>query len=218
MPAEEGFKRMRSAMVERDLRGRGITDERVLEVMGRIPRQRFVGATAQGEAYADHPLPIGHGQTISQPFMVALMSQSLNLTGVEKVLEIGTGSGYQTAILSELAAQVYTMDRIEALVERAGSVLSELGCTNVHYRAADGSIGWEENAPFDRIMVTCAAPEVPPSLKAQLAPGGLMVIPVGDPWQQLLRIHRAGGDEWRREEVTSCVFVPLIGREGFKDK
>lgn len=205
----------RRAMVERQLRARGIRDQRVLAAMARVPREHFVPPARRADAYDDRPLTIGHGQTISQPYMVALMSEALLLTGAERVLEIGTGSGYQTAILAELAARVFTVERVAELSETAKARLDELAYTTVCYRVGDGTLGWPEKAPFDRILVTAGAPEVPPALAAQLVDGGLLVIPVGNEYSQdLLRVQRRG-ERLRRERLCACVFVKLIGEQGW---
>ena len=167
-------------MVERQLRQRGVASERVLEAMRRVPRHRFVPEAVRSDSYQDHPLPIGFGQTISQPYIVGFMSDALRLEPSHRVLEIGTGSGYQAAILGELVREVYTIEIIPELAARARSVLAELGYRNIHVRAGNGYLGWPEAAPFDRVIVTAAPDEVPPALVAQLRPGGLMAIPVGD--------------------------------------
>ena len=207
----------RRAMVKNQLERRGIRDLRVLEACRRVPRDRFVAESDVHRAYEDHPLAIGHGQTISQPYMVALMTQCLELTGSEKVLEIGTGSGYQTAILCELAKYVHSMERIEALSECAGVTLQYLGYSNFELRVADGTLGWPDEAPFDRIIVTAAAPDIPGALQDQLADGGILVIPVGPPGLQTLQVlhKRAGGAT--SENVCDCVFVKLIGQEGYDE-
>jgi len=207
----------REQMVERQLRRRGIRDRRVLEVMARVPRERFVPESLRESAYEDRPMGIGCGQTISQPYMVAVMTEALRLTGPERVLEIGTGSGYQTAILAELAAEVYTVERVSELVGEARERLAELGCPNIRHHTGDGTLGWPEEAPFDRILVTAGAPVVPEALTEQLADGGILVIPVGDESSQdLLRLRR-DGDRIRRESLLRCVFVKLIGEQGWHD-
>jgi protein-L-isoaspartate(D-aspartate) O-methyltransferase len=211
-------KEERLQMVEEQLSRRGIRDERVLAAMAKVPRHLFVPAGSQAEAYEDRPLPIGAGQTISQPYMVAIMTQSLNLVGKEKVLEIGTGSGYQTAILAELSQNVFTIERIARLYEKAEKILLDLGYKNVRCRWSDGSQGWEEVAPFDGIIVTAGAPEVPQTLKSQLADGGRLLIPVGPRYSQnLLRIIRKG-NRFEEEDITGCVFVPLLGEFGWKEE
>jgi protein-L-isoaspartate(D-aspartate) O-methyltransferase len=200
----------RLAMV-RLLRARGINDQRVLAVMSRIPRESFVPDEQRPAAYDDRALPIGSGQTISQPYMVALMTQELSLTGNEDVLEIGTGSGYQTAVLAALCRKVVTLERIAGLAESAMSRLASLGITNVDCLVADGSIGWPDEAPYDAILVTAGSPRVPPPLLEQLADGGRLVIPVGSgPVVTLQRVVRRG-DEFDNTDVCDCSFVPLIG-------
>jgi len=214
----QDFAKERLAMVEEQLRRRGIRDERVLAAMTKVPRHLFVPSASQSEAYEDRPLPIGDGQTISQPYMVAIMTQSLNLTGGEKILEIGTGSGYQTAVLAELAREVFTVERLFDLFQKAEARLRTLGCENVSCRLGDGSKGWPEKAPFDGILVTAGAPEVPGALKSQLAEGGRLVIPVGSRYtQNLLRIER-GGSRFAEEDITGCVFVPLVGESGWREE
>jgi len=184
--------------------------------MGKVPRDRFVEEALVGEAYNDHPLPIGHKQTISQPFMVALMTQALDLTGVEKTLEIGTGSGYQTAILAELSRKVYTIERIRALMVRARNTLASLGYNNILFKAFDGSLGWKEFGPYNAIMVTAGSPKVPHPLLNQLAEGGRLVIPLGEKsTQHLLKITRKG-NHFFRERLGSCKFVDLVGVHGWR--
>jgi protein-L-isoaspartate(D-aspartate) O-methyltransferase len=198
-------------MARSQLRSRGIADERLLEVMGRVARHRFVPGAGRGEAYGDFPLPIGSGQTISQPYMVALMSEELRLAGKEKVLEVGTGSGYQTAILAELAAEVFTIELIPELLEQARRLLTELGYGNIHYRADDGSGGWPEEAPFDRVLVAAAAQTIPGPLTAQLADNGILVIPVGSSQSyQTLMVVRREGHRLEQREGIGCRFVPLV--------
>jgi protein-L-isoaspartate(D-aspartate) O-methyltransferase len=182
-----------------------------------MPRHRFVDSALQSRAYSDHALPIGQEQTISQPYMVALMTQALTLSGDEKVLEIGTGSGYQTAILAELADRVFTVERIPAIGLAARQRLADMGYTNIVYRIGDGSLGWREMAPFDRVLITAGAPRVPAFLMEQLRTGGNALIPVGEGENQsLLRLARTDAG-LRRETLAGCAFVPLIGREGFVD-
>jgi protein-L-isoaspartate(D-aspartate) O-methyltransferase len=203
-------------MVQSQIRGRGIRDSKVLDAMSRIPRHRFVQARESSDAYGDYPLSIGFGQTISQPYMVAYMTEKLDLQGSEKVLEIGTGSGYQTAVLAELCREVYTIERIPALLRRAKILLQSMGYRNIHYRADDGSLGWEEEAPFDRILVTAAVPETPSCYKHQLADGGLIVVPVGDyRGYQILKIIRRRGEQFHSLDTIGCRFVPLLGQQGF---
>src|SRR4030042_4975892 len=174
------YRLAREKMVNNQLVSRGIKDKGVLRTMRKIQRHLFVEEALIAEAYNDHPLPIGHKQTISQPYIVALMTQALELTGNEKTLEIGTGSGHQTAVLAELSSRVYTIERIRALMERARHMLQELGYTNVLFKSYDGTLGWEEYSPYDAIIITAGAPAVPEPLLEQLAEGGRMIVPVGD--------------------------------------
>ncbi|RKY70113.1 MAG: protein-L-isoaspartate O-methyltransferase [Candidatus Latescibacterota bacterium] len=211
----EDYESLRLRMVERQIRARGVRDERVLEAMRKVPRHVFVPPDLVDEAYEDHPLSIGKGQTISQPYIVALMTEALELEGNEKVLEVGTGSGYQTAILAELAREVYSIERIPELARDAERRLEDLGYTNVHIKVGNGTLGWPEEAPFDAIMVTAGAPKVPGPLKAQLADGGRLVIPVGSEFHQVLYRVKRQKDTFSEEALTSCVFVPLVGEEGW---
>ena len=211
------YRIARERMVRDQLMPRGISDSGVLKAMGKIPRHLFIEEALMGEAYNDHPLPIGHQQTISQPYIVALMTQALELKGKEKTLEIGTGSGYQTAILAELSEKVYTVERIGPLLERARSLLDELGYTNVLFNAFDGTLGWKEYGPYDAIMVTAGAPSAPEPLYEQLAEGGRMIIPIGDKFsQELIKIVRRK-DQFRQRNLGGCRFVDLIGIHGWKD-
>jgi len=205
------FARQRRAMVASQMRTRDITDAQVLAVMEKVPRHEFVLPEYLGEAYADHPLPIGFGQTISQPYIVALMTQLLQLKRGEKVLEIGTGSGYQAAVLAEITDQVYTVEIIPQLVERAAARLKVLGYTQVQVKQADGYFGWEEFAPYDAIIVTAAPDHIPQPLLQQLKDGGRLVIPVGPPGnvQTLWQIEKRGGQVISRN-ITGVVFVPLV--------
>ena len=206
----------RAAMVQHQLRARGIRDERVLAALGRLPREQFMPPDSRRLAYEDCALPIAEGQTISQPYMVALMSEALQLTGHERVLEIGTGSGYAAAVLGRLAASVISIERHPALAEQAAALLQSLGFANIAVRIGDGTRGWPSAAPYDAIVVTAGAPAVPASLTGQLAPGGRLVIPVGAAKQQMLvRITNQDG-QLLREEITPCVFVPLIGAHGWR--
>jgi protein-L-isoaspartate(D-aspartate) O-methyltransferase len=213
------FDVARRRMVQEQIVARGISDRRVIDAMLKVPRHIFVQEAFAAQAYSDSSLPIGEKQTISQPYMVALMTELLGLTGREKVLEIGTGSGYQTAILATLADRVFTAERIRPLALRARKCLDSLALFNVMLRINDGEgspIGWEEEAPFDAIMVTAGAPAVPDVLTAQLAPNGRMVIPVGnEEEQQLLRIERHADGTLETTVSVGCRFVPLIGRQGW---
>ena len=197
-------------MIETQLRSRGIADERVLGAMAQVPREKFVPEEFRAKAFEDGPLPIGHGQTISQPYIVALMTELLAPSPEHRVLEIGTGSGYQAAILSGLVKEVYSMEIVEPLATRASEALAELGLRNVFVRAGDGYAGWPEKAPFDTIIVTCAPDHIPQALIDQLKEGGRMVIPVGERFgiQKLIRLSKAGGTV-RQEEVLDVRFVPL---------
>ena len=205
-------------MVEFQLKRRGIKDKRVLDVMARVSRHLFVEKKNKTEAYGDFPVSIGHGQTISQPYMVAYMTQVLELTGNEKVLEIGTGSGYQTVLLAELAATVYTVERIPDLADRSRCLIEALGYINVIFKIGDGSKGWPEYSPFDRVLVTAAAPFVSDTLKHQLGDSGIFVLPVGDyrDYQTLTVVTRKGNSFTRTTDM-GCRFVPLVGEEGFLD-
>lgn len=212
---KERYALLRQRMVAEQIRARGIRDERILAAMGEIPRHRFVPPHLTDRAYDDGPLPIGEGQTISQPYIVAQMTQALRLAGTEKVLEVGTGSGYQTALLCALAREVVSVERFAVLYAAAEELLRELGVENVRFRVGDGTMGVPEEAPFDRILVTAAAPEVPAPLFEQLADGGILVIPIGGRWEQdLLRVRKEGGAA-KKEFLGGCRFVPLIGQCGF---
>jgi len=211
------FAIARERMVADQLLSRGIADPRVLTAMGRVPRHRFVEEALAGRAYGDYPLPIGERQTISQPYMVALMTQALELAGGERVLEVGTGSGYQTAILAEVAGKVYSVERIRSLADRARALLEELGTYNVLIRVGDGTLGWREEAPFDAVLVTAGAPEIPPPLVEQLQPGGRLVIPVGGSTAQVLKcLAKAPEGSVRESELAGCVFVKLVGEQGWQ--
>ncbi len=209
--AAQGPDAARAAMVREQLRGRDIRSARVLDVMGRVPRHLFVPETQRGDAYADHPLPIGYDQTISQPYIVAFMTQALDVRATDRILEIGTGSGYQAAVLGALGGQVYTIEIVAPLADRARSLLASLGYRNVHVRAGNGYLGWPEEAPFDRIMVTAAPDDVPPALVAQLKEGGLMAIPVGTVVQEL-RILRKTAKGMETLDTLAVRFVPMTGK------
>ncbi len=208
----------RERMVVEQLERRGIRDERVLAAMRKVPRHLFVDLSLAHRAYDDHPLPIGERQTISQPYMVALMTAALELRGTERVLEIGTGSGYQAAILAELAHWVYSIERIPSLAERAERILARLGYRNISIAVGDGSLGWPEAAPFEAIIVTAGAPDVPLALLEQLQLGGRLVIPVGPPCSQTLRRVMKGEKGFQQESLASCVFVKLVGEHGWRDE
>ena len=209
--AETSFAEARNEMVAEQIERRGIKDPAVLSAMASVPRHRFVPEELLGHAYADHPLPIGYGQTISQPFIVALMTEYLALDPGDKVLEIGTGSGYQAAILAELTDEVYTIELIEALGNRAAGTFEELGY-NVHCKIDDGYYGWPEHAPFDAIIVTCAPDHVPQPLTRQLVEGGRLVIPVGPPghYQTLWLVERKG-EQFQSSNLGGVRFVPMLG-------
>jgi protein-L-isoaspartate(D-aspartate) O-methyltransferase len=204
-------------MVEMQAARRGISDPRVLAAMRKVPRHRFVDEALRDRAYGDHPLPIGEGQTISQPFMVGLMSELLALSGTEKVLEVGTGSGYQTAVLAELTRRVCSIERRAALASAARALLEELGYTNVWVRVGCGTLGWPDEAPFDRILVAASAPALPPPLFDQLAEGGRIVLPLGadDSGQTLTIVEKADG-QMRTTAHSACMFVKLIGKYGWE--
>jgi protein-L-isoaspartate(D-aspartate) O-methyltransferase len=208
-------KDARERMIRAQIIDRGISDTRVVEAIRLIPRERFF-SDASDQPFADRAAPIGFGQTISQPYMVALMSEKLELTGGERVLEIGTGSGYQTAILSKLAQEVYTIERIKPLLDMAFDRLMDLNCRNVKFKLGDGTMGWPEAGPFDRILITASAPAVPKTLlSAQLKDGGLAILPVGTLQEQMLTAVRKNGDRLVSSDISLCRFVPLIGQEGW---
>lgn len=213
--AQTDFQMLRNQMVEEQLKSRDIIDPRVLQAMQDVPRHLFVPENLRHLAYRDAPLPIGQNQTISQPYIVALMTQMLQLSGHETVLEIGTGSGYHTAILCELARQVFSIERYPELADRAGAILADLGYNNVEIHVGDGSQGLPDMAPFDAIVVSAAAPAIPNPLRGQLAEGGRMVLPVGDNESQWLERVWRHGDTWNIERITLVLFVPLIGKHGF---
>ncbi len=206
------FRQLREKMVSEQIEDRGIKDKRLLEVMRKVERHRFVPKNLEPLAYEDTALPIGEGQTISQPYVVAVMTENLALKGNERVLEIGTGSGYQAAILAELAGEVYTIEILPALAKRAENLLKELGYTNIKVRCGDGYLGWREFSPFDAIIVTCAPPEIPEKLVEQLAEGGRMVVPVGEGWQELKLIEKIDG-KIKVKNIIPVVFVPMIKQE-----
>lgn len=209
------FAALREQMVSDQLEARGIRDERVLEAMRRIPRHEFVPRDLQHLAYRDGPLPIGNDQTISQPFIVALMTELLGLTGTETILEVGAGSGYQTAILSMLVEQVFSLERDRYLADQAATRLSKLGCENVEIYVGDGSQGLADMAPYDGILVSAAAPAIPGPLRSQLVEGGRLVLPVGNRHNQMLQRVTRTGDRYHTEQITPVMFVLLYGRYGF---
>ena len=206
----DAFVRKREQMVQSQLRARGIRDERVLNAMMRVPRHEFVGHESQLEAYEDHPLPIGCNQTISQPYIVALMLEYLQISSGDTVLEIGTGTGYQAALLGELAGRVYTIERYAALAGSASDILGRLGYENVTVISGDGNLGYPQAAPFDQIVVAAAAPEVPPALFAQLREGGRMIVPVGNEFTQELQLVRKKSGQGIVATLEGCRFVPLV--------
>ncbi len=211
------FKELRELMVKTQLIPRGIKGERVLDAMRKVPRHLFVDDFIQHKAYDDMAIPIGDGQTISQPYMVAIMTELLELKGNEKVLEIGTGSGYQTAILAELAREVYTLERFSSLADRAKERFISLGYTNIKIRVGDGTLGLPEAAPFDRILITAGTPKIPAPHVEQLSEGGIIVAPVGDRFSQILIKAKKENGEITEEYHTPCVFVPLVGKYGWRE-
>jgi protein-L-isoaspartate(D-aspartate) O-methyltransferase len=214
---EPGPEPLPGAAIVRRLRAQGIEDPRVLDAMARLSRARFIPPPQRTHATEDRALPIGFEQTISQPLMVAVMTVELQLTGTERVLEIGTGSGYQTAVLSMLSAQVFSIERLPTLSLRARGLLDGLGRTNIHYRIGDGSLGWPEEAPFDRILVTAGAPAFPSALFAQLCEGGILLAPLGASTDQELVQFRMQGGRPVERRIMHCRFVKLIGQEGWAE-
>ena len=212
---EDSYAALRERMVDQQIKARGVVDPRVLAAMRKVPRHLFIPPHLWDQAYNDYPLPIGEDQTISQPYIVALMTELLEIRETDRVLEVGTGSGYQAAILAELAAAVLSIDRVGGLAEQARQVLDSLGYTNVQIRVGDGTLGWPEEMPFDAIIVTAGAPKVPRPLTEQLAPGGRLVIPVGDMWSQTLTCVRKTREGLKFEYHGGCRFVRLIGKYGW---
>jgi protein-L-isoaspartate(D-aspartate) O-methyltransferase len=210
------YARAREDMVKYQLMSRGISDQRVLDTFNTVPRQEFVPENIRSAAYDDCALPIGEDQTISQPYMVAIMTEQLGLKGNEKVLEIGTGSGYQAAILAELAKKVYTIERVESLSARAEKIITGLGYKNIEFLVGDGTEGHPEAGPYDAILVTAACPGVPKPLVEQLKEGGRLVVPIGDVYQQILTQITKRKGKLSKEESVPCIFVPLIGKYGWK--
>ena len=209
-------QQQRIRMVEEQLRVRGIRDPRLLTAMGKVPREQFVAHEDLGNAYGDHPLPIGAGQTVSQPYIVAAMVAALELRPTDRVLEVGTGTGYEAAILGELAAEVWTIERHAELAMKAREILARLGYVNVHVVVGDGSVGLPQHAPFDKILVAAAAPKIPESLVAQLAEHGKLVVPVGGRFEQQVQLVRKVGPETVVALHDLCRFVPLVGEEGWE--
>ncbi len=214
-PRDSSFSEQRAWMVRHQLEAWGIADPRVLDAMRRVPRERFVPEAERDASYDDGPLPIGDGQTISQPYVVAHMTETLRLRGDERVLEIGTGSGYQTAVLSLLAAEVYTVERLALLSQQAQQILARWGAGNVHFLIGDGSLGWPEHSPYDAIIVTCAAPAMPQPLVQQLADGGRMIAPIGPRGYQDLVLVRRVEEQVTQDRLSPVAFVPLIGEHGW---
>jgi len=211
------YRIAREKMVETQIKARGVKDTRVLKAMLKVPRHLFVEEALRDQAYGDFPLPIGEGQTISQPYIVAIMTEALKLKGNERVLEVGTGSGYQTAILAELALWVYTIEKYSSLLKRAKNILIKLGYKNISFKLGDGSLGWKEVAPFDAIIVTAAAPKIPQPLIDQLLEGGRIVIPVGDEYSQVLVKGIKKDGKLRTQTLEAVRFVKLVGAYGFKE-
>jgi protein-L-isoaspartate(D-aspartate) O-methyltransferase len=211
------FKKARERMVQTQVMTRGVHDERVLEAMRKVPRHLFVDEALRDQAYSDHPLPIAENQTISQPYIVGLMTESLELKGTEKVLEIGTGSGYQSAVLAELADRVFSIERHPELGYRANSILRSLGYDNVIIRVGDGSLGWPDDAPFDGIIVTAGTPMIPQPLIDQLVMGGRLIVPVGDRTAQDLILVERGREGIKKTNLGGVRFVNLVGKWGWKE-
>ena len=205
-------------MVQEQLIARGIKDERVLNAFYKVERHKFIPEELWVSAYADFPVPIGEGQTISQPYIVALMTECLKLTGKEKVLEIGTGSGYQAAILAELTKEVYGIERFEKLAKKTGQILNELGYKNIKLKTDDGTLGWQEFAPFDRIIVTAASPRIPLPLTEQLNDQGKLILPLGESFSQVLTVVEKKEGKLNSIDVCGCVFVPLVGKYGWREE
>ncbi len=216
--ARDPYEVARRRMVENQLAGKDIRDPRVLEAMGEVPRHLFVDPALLHRAYGDHALPTAEGQTISQPWIVARMLDLLAVAPRHRVLEVGTGSGYQTALLARLAERVFSIERVPSLLRAAQGRLERLGIRNVMFREGDGTLGWQEFAPYARVLVSAAAPRVPEALREQLGDGGVLVIPVGGPNLQNLEVwHRLPGDQWRHSRRGECRFVPLVGRDAWRE-
>ena len=217
-PDIQAYAGQRRKMVEEQILGRGIKDLSVMEVLSRVPRHLFVNSSLQHRAYGDCPLPIGENQTISQPYIVALMTQVLELKGKERVLEIGTGSGYQTAILAELAAQIFTIERVKPLVKKTKELLEGLKYKNIVFKTFDGTYGWRDQSPFDAILISAATPSIPKSLIEQLADKGRLVAPVGERESQDLIVLNKNGNKVMERKIGSCKFVPLIGKFAWSEE
>ena len=217
-PDIQAYAGQRRKMVEEQILGRGIKDLSVMEVLSRVPRHLFVNSSLQHRAYGDCPLPIGENQTISQPYIVALMTQALDLKGKERVLEIGTGSGYQTAILAELASQVFTIERVKPLVKKTKELLEGLKYKNIVFKTFDGTYGWRDQSPFDAILISAATPSIPKSLIEQLADKGRLVAPVGERESQDLIVLNKNGNKVMERKIGSCTFVPLIGKFAWSEE
>jgi len=216
--ASVDFDKLRASMVIEQLMPRNISDKAVLEAFRKVPRHEFVPAELRHIAYSDHPLPIDDDQTISQPYMVALMTECLKLKGGDKVLEVGTGSGYQAAILGSIAGEVYSIERFKDLADKADKVLKGLGYRNIHIKVGDGTPGWSEFAPYDGIVVTAGAPNIPESLVKQLKDGGRLVIPIDSGgFGQILTLVERSGSSIKTSEICACTFVPLVGKEGWPE-
>lgn len=217
-PDIQAYAGQRRKMVEEQILGRGIKDLSVMEVLSRVPRHLFVNSSLQHRAYGDCPLPIGENQTISQPYIVALMTQVLDLKGGERVLEIGTGSGYQTAILAELASHVFTIERVKPLVKKTKELLEGLKYKNIVFKTFDGTYGWRDQSPFDAILISAATPSIPKSLIEQLADKGRLVAPVGERESQDLIVLNKNGNKVMERKIGSCKFVPLIGKFAWSEE
>lgn len=211
------YAALRRKMVEEQLIPRGISDKRVLDIFAKVERHKFVPPELATSAYADYPLPIGESQTISQPFIVALMTQALGLSGRERVLEIGTGSGYQTVVLAELAKEVFSIERFDSLKQKAELLFNESGLKNIKVKTGDGTLGWPEEAQFDRIIITAAAPRVPLPLEEQLKDGGKLILPLGESFGQTLTLVEKKEGRLFYKEICGCVFVPLVGKYGLEE-
>jgi protein-L-isoaspartate(D-aspartate) O-methyltransferase len=210
------YEVLRNKMVKQQLISRGIKNRHVIDAFLKVERHRFIPQEFQGSAYADYPVPIGEGQTISQPYIVALMTECLDLSDEQKVLEIGTGSGYQAAILAELSSQVYSIERFPPLAEKAESLLMDLGYSNIKIKIGDGTLGWPQESPFSRIIITAAAPQIPAPLIEQLSDNGKMVLPLGETYSQVLTLAIKQSGQIKTESICGCVFVPLVGKHAHK--